>query len=131
MTDDTDDTPTGETAIDIGVCERVAAEENVSVDDLAAALDVASADLHDDHSRFERAYDHTLVGGTRIYFADPEEWSEIGDRLDLDDAMLTAVRRAHEEQAERLLADVTTGHRQDVADGTAILVGVDTAEEMV
>ncbi len=131
MTDDTDDTATGETAIDVGICERVASEEGVDGDDLAAALTVVSADLHDDHSRFEREYDHTTVEGTRVYFVDPEEWGDVGDRLDLDDAMLGAVRTAHEEQAQRLLSDATAAHREQLAEGTAVVVGVDTAEEMV
>ncbi|WP_254537436.1 hypothetical protein [Halomarina litorea] len=131
MTDDTDDTPTGETAIDAGICERVAAERDVDADDLAGALDVVAADLTDEHSRFEREYDHTTVEGSRIYFVDGEEWADIGDRLDLSESTLGAVRAAHEEQAERLLSEATTGYREKLAEGTAVVAGVDTAEEMV
>lgn len=131
MTDDTDDTPTGETAIDAGVCERVAAETDVEATDLAGALDVVAADLTDEHSRFEREYDHTTVEGTRVYLTDADEWRAIGDRLDLSETMRGAVRAAHEEQAERLLSEATAGYRELLAEGTAVVAGVDTAEEMV
>jgi hypothetical protein len=131
MTDDTDDTMSGETAIDAGVCERVATEADVDGEELAAALTVVSADLHDEHSRLERECDHTTVEGTRVYFADPAEWERVGERLDIEAEMRTAVRSAHEEQAERLLVDATAGHREQLAEGTAVVVGVDTAEEMV
>ncbi|WP_254543525.1 hypothetical protein [Halomarina pelagica] len=118
------------TAIDAEVCERIAAEGGTDADDLVGALAVVDAALTDEHSTYEREYEYATVEGTRVYLADPAEWDDLAARLDLDASLRAAVARAHEAQAEKLLDDATAGRRAEVEEGTAIVVGTDTAEEM-
>ncbi|MFC6836347.1 hypothetical protein [Halomarina ordinaria] len=126
----TDTDATATTAIDREVCERVADDEGVEAEDLAATLDVVAASLTDEHSTYEREYDYTTVEGTRIYFADAAAWDGLASDLDLDSSLASAVRDAHRAQAAKLLDDAAAGHRAEVEDGTPVVAGVDTAEEM-
>ena len=131
MTDATDDLPpeVRETPIDARVVERAAEAVDVDVHTLVETLVVVDADLRGRHSEFETDYEYVTVDGRRAYLVDEDEVDRyLSDlALDVEDATLDAVARAHAEQA-RLLSDRAVENPQ--FDGVGVVVGINTAEQM-
>ncbi|WP_101295689.1 hypothetical protein [Halegenticoccus soli] len=119
-----------ESPIDVAVVRRVADESGVPADELADALVVLDAELLGRHSAYEAEYDYVTASGRRAYLVDADEWESLTADLDVDGRVADAVRRAHAEQA-RLLFDAAVKSGRFDGDTAGVVVGVDTAEEMV
>ncbi|WP_224269991.1 hypothetical protein [Haloprofundus salinisoli] len=133
MTDSTsasDVEQTRELPFDAAVVERTADETGVGADDLTDALLVLDAELLGNHSEYEGGYDYVTVDGRRAYLVDEAVWEAFAASFDLDEELLAAARRAHDEQA-RLLFDSSVESAPPAEDAVGVVVGVDTAEEMV
>lgn len=119
-----------EVPIDAPVVEQVAADAGVAADALAETLVVLDAALIGKHSTLERDHDYVTVGGRRAYAVDAGTWRSLTEGHEIEGGLADAARRAHTEQA-RLLDDGSVKDLAFGADDAGVVVGVDTAEEMV
>lgn len=126
MTDDA--SPGGrQIPIEDTVLERTVEETDVAEDDLVDALAVLDAQLRGRHSELESGA-YVAGDGKRAYEADDEFWADVTDGMEFDDETLAAARQAHRRQAQ-FVADGAV-ENLDLRDG-GVVIGVDTAEEMV
>ncbi|WP_224332598.1 hypothetical protein [Haloprofundus halobius] len=130
MSDHNDSDEMRDLPFDTSVVERTVETTDVAVDELTDALVVLDAELRGKHSEFESDFDHVTVDGRRAYLVDEAAWSSFVDSFDLDDELLSAAGRAHDEQA-RLLFDSSVESAEPAEDSVGVAVGIDTAEEMV
>jgi hypothetical protein len=118
-----------EVPVDEHVVEEVAADADVGVDELADALVILDAELRGHHSDFEDG-EYVLVDDRRAYAISPDDWEKAVPMADLGDALVAAAREAHTRQA-KLLFDSAVESTQFDEGTVGVVVGVDTAEEMV
>jgi len=118
-----------EISIDTAVVDRAAERAGVEESALLDALVVLHAELIGLHGQYERAYDYVTVGGTRAYRVDGIVWEELLGEFDLDDAVGTAARFAHTEQARLLFESSVRGNDRFESEQAGIVIGVDTAEQ--
>lgn len=79
-----------------------AAKASVTAGDLPPLVRRVQAYLLEHADEYEREFERVHADGpVRYYLVPTDHWSEIGDRVGLDDAELDAVRRAHEQQLLR------------------------------
>ncbi|KTG10632.1 hypothetical protein AUR64_08175 [Haloprofundus marisrubri] len=130
MSDHTNEAETRDLPFDDRVVERTVETTDVALDELTDALTVVDAELLGKHSEFESEYDHVTVDGRRAYLVDEAAWDSFVVSFGLDEKLLAAARRTHDEQA-RLLFDSSTEGVEPADDFVGVVVGVDTAEEMV
>ncbi|WP_224447609.1 hypothetical protein [Haloprofundus salilacus] len=121
---------TRELPFDSAVVDRVAGAEGVETSDLTDALAVLDAELLGKHSEFESEYDYVTADGRRAYLVDEAAWESFADSFDFENDLRSAARHAHDEQA-RLLYDSLVESAELVENAVGVVVGVDTAEEML
>lgn len=96
MTDDAD-------PIDGQVLLLTAAKASVPASRLPDLVERVGAELRSDRERYRREYECVHEGdGRAAFLVEWGHWDEIGERLDLSDREVAAVRRAHEEQLRRI-----------------------------
>ncbi|WP_459890011.1 hypothetical protein [Halostagnicola bangensis] len=85
-----------------------AAKASVPPTRLPALVDRAQERLESDIARYRREYETVFEDDDRCAFlVEWGHWEELGERFDWDRRETSAVRRAHEEQLQRI------GRRQD------------------
>lgn len=85
-----------------------AAKASVPGTQLPDLIERAQAVLRPALERYRREYERLYADDDlEVFLVDWGHWEEIGERLDLNDRELSAVRRAHEEQLVRI------GRRRD------------------
>ncbi|WP_129114790.1 hypothetical protein [Halegenticoccus tardaugens] len=129
MTDDST-AETRESSIDAAVVDRAAEAAAVTADELADVLVVLDAELLGRHSTYEADGEYVTAEGRRAYLVGDDEWESLAADVGIDDPLAAAARRAHDEQARALFEEAGQADRVD-RDETGIVVGVDTAEEMI
>ncbi|MFC4358552.1 hypothetical protein ACFO0N_11430 [Halobium salinum] len=124
-----DDSPTEErqVPIDTNVIARVAEDADLSESALRDALAVLDSELRGRHAELERDRTYVTTDDRRAYAADDGLWERLTAGMSFDDGTERAVRDAHLEQAR--LLDAEAVEEADFGEG-AVVVGVDTAEEM-
>lgn len=128
-TDGTESDGVAETPIDAATVAQVADETGVSRERVADGLVVLNASLLGEHSTYEREREYATVEGVRAYVVDRAAWERLREEHGFDPGVADALRRAHTRYAEGLLeraaGDVAVGEG-----GAAVVVGIDTAEDM-
>lgn len=92
------------------------AKASVAPGRLPALVRRAAADLRDRRETYRRAYERVVAAeevdaDADAYLVPPGHWSEVGERIGLDDRETDAVRRAHDEQLRRFGSE--TGRRDE------------------
>lgn len=123
MADDTART----TAIETDIVSRTTEDSEIEREDLADALELLAADLQGRHSEFE-ANRYVTVEDRRAYAIDPEVWADLFEPTEFEASLETAVRQAHERQAEALFV-AGEGDSETLEGGSGIVIGIDTAEQ--
>ncbi len=89
-----------------------AAKASVSGERLPELVDLAQEQLADRLPEYARRYERVHETDDRVVFLVEEgHWAEFGEEFGLDRREWTALRRAHEEQLERLGGDL--GRREE------------------
>ncbi|SEO44506.1 hypothetical protein SAMN04487948_102447 [Halogranum amylolyticum] len=118
-----------EAPIDERVVEEAAAERDLETADVADALVVIDAELRGHHSDFEHG-EYVTVEDRRAYAVSTDDWTAATETVDFEEPLVTAAREAHTRQAKLLFDSAVESVQFD--EGTVgVVVGVDTAEEMV
>lgn len=130
MSDDESMDAIPEAPIDERIVEEVAADADVAAEELANALVVLDSELRGYHSTFEERK-YTTVDGRRAYIVSPADWEQFATDVEFgDDDVLDAVEAAHTRQAT-LLFDAAVESARFNEDQLGVVIGIDTAEQMV
>ena len=85
-----------------------AAKASVGPARLSKLVDLVQTELGDDLETYRRRYERIHADDEReLFLTDAAHWETLGDRLDLSNREIDAVRRAHREQLLRI------GRRED------------------
>lgn len=128
MSDDSSDA-VREVPIDQRVITDTAESAAVDSDELAEVLVVLDAALRGHHSAFESG-EYVTVDDRRAYAVSQAMWDEAVPTADVTDELVVAAKEAHTRQAKILFDSAVESTRFD-EDTFGVVVGVDTAEEMV
>lgn len=123
MSDDTART----TAIETDILTRTTESSEIEREELADALSLLDAELQGRHSEFE-THPYVTVESRRAYAIDTETWGDLLSPHDFRQALESAVRQAHEQQAEALFV-AHEGDSRSLESSSGVVVGIDTAEQ--
>lgn len=116
--------------IDERIVEEVAADADITAEDLANTLVILDSELRGYHSTFEQKQ-YTTVDGSRAYVVSSDDWDQFVTDVEFENEnVLEAVKAAHTRQAVQMFdAAVESAHFGENQLG--VVIGVDTAEQMV
>ncbi|SFL00530.1 hypothetical protein SAMN04487950_1886 [Halogranum rubrum] len=120
------------TPFDERVVEETAENAGVDVDDLTDALSILDASLRGHHSDLEsdESSEYVTVDDRRAYAVPQHLWDDVVPTSDVGGDLATAAKEAHTRQA-KLLFDSAVESVQFDDETVGVVIGVDTAEEMV